>query len=293
MLKSIVVFVLTAALLTNSATALAFGKLGHQLVCQLAYDQLTIQQQQQLNQLISSISTQDNMLLARFNDKKLFKKPVFSDTCNWADAIKSQTQYQSFNTWHYINIKRNQQSINRYSCNKNCITHAIAYHRQQAQHSKTDQKKLIAIMLLSHWIGDIHQPLHVSFASDWGGNKIKVSSPDNQCTNMHWLWDQCLLTRQIDSTDQQIIYNKLYQELTKQLALFAKKQQVATNEIDWANESLAITLRSDSQYCQMRNKQCQAIEQSPVKLADNYQQTFAPIINKRVIQAAMRLAHET
>ena len=39
-----------------------------------------------------------------------------------------------------------------------------------------------------HWVGDIHQPLHVSFEDDRGGNNIQVNG---QCSgNLHATWDK-------------------------------------------------------------------------------------------------------
>jgi len=35
--------------------------------------------------------------------------------------------------------------------------------------SNDDQAKLVSLKFLGHWVGDIHQPLHVSFADDRGG----------------------------------------------------------------------------------------------------------------------------
>ena len=39
--------------------------------------------------------------------------------------------------------------------------------------SETDQA--LAMVLIGHWIGDLHQPLHVSFSDDLGGNNVKTS----------------------------------------------------------------------------------------------------------------------
>jgi len=46
--------------------------------------------------------------------------------------------------------------------------------------STDDQAKLASLKYLGHWVGDIHQPLHVSFADDRGGNFIRESGP---CVN--------------------------------------------------------------------------------------------------------------
>jgi hypothetical protein len=45
---------------------------------------------------------------------------------------------------------------------------------------------------LVHWLGDIHQPLHVAYESDYGGNDYDVDF-FGDCTNLHSLWDSGLL----------------------------------------------------------------------------------------------------
>jgi hypothetical protein len=51
--------------------------------------------------------------------------------------------------------------------------------------------KAVAIILLAHYVGDIHQPLHVSFEDDRGGNNISVSG---RCSGkLHSTWDTCLV----------------------------------------------------------------------------------------------------
>jgi len=293
MMKACTIWICGLSLLFLSSTAAAFGKLGHHLVCQLAYDQLTPQNQQKLTNILASMSKQDKEAIAKFSNTEQLAKPVtFAQSCTWADAVRGQSAYDPFKTWHYINIDRNERKITRDSCKKDCITQGIAFHRKQAIKAQNQQNKLQAIMFLAHWIGDIHQPLHVSFASDWGGNKIKVTSHDEQCTNMHWLWDQCLLSRQASGTRKQTTYQQMYQKLTKLLATQDTTKYQHGDEIVWANESLAITLRPDTHYCEMNNGSCQIISDSPLTLTNNYQATFAPIINQRVLQAAQRLATE-
>src|SRR5262249_28277484 len=57
-----------------------------------------------------------------------------------------------------------------------------------------------------HWVGDIHQPLHVSFADDRGGNFIRESGP---CVNsLHTVWDTCIIEKKL-GTDPQTIAQDL------------------------------------------------------------------------------------
>jgi hypothetical protein len=41
--------------------------------------------------------------------------------------------------------------------------------------SASQQERLEALQYLGHWVGDIHQPLNVSFEDDRGGKSVGVS----------------------------------------------------------------------------------------------------------------------
>jgi S1/P1 Nuclease len=41
----------------------------------------------------------------------------------------------------------------------------------------TNEEKLVALKLLGHWVGDIHQPLHVSFEDDRLGTGSAHGAP--------------------------------------------------------------------------------------------------------------------
>ena len=79
-------------------------------------------------------------------------------------------------------MPRSLQSINTTGCHgvPKCLFTAITVDREVLRTSTDDQAKLASLKYLGHWVGDIHQPLHVSFADDRGGNFIRESGP---CVN--------------------------------------------------------------------------------------------------------------
>lgn len=50
-----------------------------------------------------------------------------------------------------------------------------------------------ALKFLVHFLGDIHQPFHVSFSDNSGANYIKIQFM-NRTTNMHSLWDTDMIS---------------------------------------------------------------------------------------------------
>ncbi|CAI7841135.1 unnamed protein product [Closterium sp. NIES-53] len=53
-----------------------------------------------------------------------------------------------------------------------------------------------ALMFLAHFAGDIHQPLHVGFTSDLGGNRVHVTWFKRK-TNLHAVWDSFIIASAI------------------------------------------------------------------------------------------------
>ena len=58
-----------------------------------------------------------------------------------------------------------------------------------------------ALEFLTHFVGDIHQPLHVSYADDRGGNSVEVHF-FNEKTNLHECWDTKIIEKWTSSVDE-------------------------------------------------------------------------------------------
>ncbi len=108
-------------------------------------------------------------------------------------------------------------------------------------------------MFLGHWLVDIHQPLHVSFASDLGGNKVKITST-SKCNNLHWYWDECLLK------NEGLTFNDKLKQLQKQWqqtpALLLRQTVDKNITASWADESFQIIQQASFQYCRSHGISC-------------------------------------
>ncbi len=283
-------------LMMTSKPSFALGKLGHQLTCQLAFEQLRPKSQQKIIRLLNTMPAKALAHLNKYNHSESKAPMTYAKACTWADAIKKESKFERFKSWHYINVKRDKSFIDRKSCRNNCVTQAVIYHQEQLTSSRSEQQKRQALMFLGHWLGDIHQPLHVSFASDLGGNKTKIIFQDDKCTNLHWVWDQCLLTEQVETNDDQIRYEYLYQKLSKILNKNKKNGNVEKWKTDdiyrWASESITLARLPKFGYCTTtKDNHCKVNAPRPYQLMNDYQKYFAPVINERIVKAAVRLAH--
>lgn len=277
-------FIIIASL--TSFSSFALGQLGHQVVCDLAYEQLSADHQQQINHLLSNMPQKHQDRLNNYMKRPQGSPITFAKSCVWADAVRKQKDYKKFEKWHYLNVSRDTKEITKNACKKDCIGQAIGIHQQQLVTETQPWKQAQALMFLGHWLGDIHQPLHISYANDWGGNKIKIAKDSNtRCETLHWYWDDCVLSRQ----------NRSYQQWMQLLGPATSAQKVqpwqSNNPWSWANESYQIVTSPAFKYCKQHNGQCKSPRGNKVTLPKDYQTTFAPVINQRMVLAAKRLAN--
>jgi hypothetical protein len=230
-------------------------------------------------------------MVARINNYNFAAKNsaiTFGKACTWPDAIKKEAQYQQFSAWHYINVPRNAGNINAQSCKKRCITQAVLFHRDQLSSSANKHEAMTALMFLGHWLGDLHQPMHVSFRSDLGGNKTSIKAVGEKCDNLHWLWDDCLISRQ--STAKTLA--KKHQYLLPRLSTISAANLTNWQQgtvYDWANESLLLAKAEGTKYCHLQGNTC-VENTTTVTFSKQELDRLTQLVNVRMQQASVRLA---
>ncbi len=140
----------------------------------------------------------------------------------------------------------------------------------------------MALKSLGHWVGDIHQPLHVSFEDDKGGNTISVSG----CArNLHAVWDNCLVDYAIGKD--------VIKAATSMMAAINPDMQArwtSSTPRDWANETFAIAKASSTGYCVVRGQSCDPTNES-MTITTEYLESNKPVVREQLQKAAVRLAH--
>jgi hypothetical protein len=131
----------TFALLALCDSALAWGDLGHKVICEIAFQLVQPDTRAAVRRLIESD--------AEFR--------AFADSCVFPDHPRRRTSDECPQADRCV------------------LTAILADSKVLASKAETDADRLIALKSLEPWVGDIHQPLHVSFGDDRGGNNISVS----------------------------------------------------------------------------------------------------------------------
>ncbi|MFQ5443090.1 MAG: S1/P1 nuclease [Nitrospinales bacterium] len=146
---------------------MAWGPKGHIIVGEIA----------QMN-LLPEV---EEKIRKNFNIKKLAR------VSNWADKVKTKRNQK---TWHYTNIAPNSSVYEpeRDCPDGRCVTEKILEFANVLKEPGSTQSRKEALKDLVHFVGDIHQPLHLGNKKDRGGNKI-ASLYHGEETNLHALWD--------------------------------------------------------------------------------------------------------
>jgi hypothetical protein len=128
----------------------------------------------------------------------------FAESCLWADRVRSTTHRET-SAYHYINVPAGAAGPNlARDCGdpaRRCAPWAIHhYARILAEPAAGPLARAEALKFLTHFIGDIHQPLHAGRPEDLGGNDIRVDffgarSTRGDSLNLHSVWDSAILDR--------------------------------------------------------------------------------------------------
>ena len=118
--------------------------------------------------------------------KSLIDVSVYADSVEWSDELHfSHTPYRECGPF---NMERDCGGNGR------CIVSAIGNYTSRAWDTTlTSEARAEAIKFLVHFVGDIHNPVHVGFREDKGGNEIWLKDPADK--SLHDIWDYDLVAR--------------------------------------------------------------------------------------------------
>ena len=205
----------------------------------------------------------------------------FSDSCIWPDHPRKRAAE------HFVNLARDSRGLTDAMCPRaqECVLSAIQVELAYL-YSKggDDEAKLAALKFLGHWVGDVHQPLHVSFEDDRGGNNITVSG---ECHGkLHAAWDSCLVVKAVGED-----VAAAATDLMKTITAAKIEEWTHSDPMDWANESFAIAELAQTKYCAQHGASCDLPDPAKVKIDAAYVQASTPIVREQLQKASVRLAH--
>lgn len=278
-------WLLVVAPLVGVSAAHSWGDAGHELICEIAFQEMGDLAREEVKRLIR--------LDREFS--------TFARSCVWPDRPKRRERE------HYVNVPRSATGIGRTDCGDapRCLFSAIAEDvHQLARTGVSDREKLERLKYLGHWIGDLHQPLHVGYRDDRGGGGIEELG--DECPGewtLHSVWDTCLL-------DREVLRGSVRRTARRLLAGITDRQRRVWRAADltaWADESYRIATDPEVGYCwrrsagapgqsagcwyDPRNRTLDRGEPVRSFLVDRaYLRRHAPTVEERIRRAGVRLA---
>lgn len=297
--------------------ARAWGKFGHLTICDLAYRNLTPASRRAIGDILQSRS--GGITVPGRGQTPARHYTSFNMGCLEEDELPRRNPAD-----HFINLPRSQSAITSDQCpaaasQGQCILEGIR--RDLAilrDPGRSRQERAIALFAVGHWLGDIHQPLHVSFADDRGGNGIDAKVTGGcghfgyRAKELHGVWDNCILhSGTFGRVYRRADYRRTWSRFTvtyravdtlqANTTLADEQLIVAGQPWQWAAESYSIALDPAVRYCVMTSGSCnysasaQVLRRNAPKRFEQLDQTyltqFDRIAEDRIRRAGLRLAH--
>lgn len=245
--------VIAIATLPMFLLASAWGQKGHDVTAHIAERHLTSATQAAIDSLLDGRSI------------------VY--WANWLDNASHTVDYAYTKTWHYRNVDADKTYNTMPAHPDGDVTTGIRYAiRVLSDSAQTAQNRQLAMKILVHLVGDLHQPMHMGHATDLGGNRVKVKYFGRE-SNLHSIWDSSLL---------ESAHKWSYTEWADQLDRLTPSHEVlllSGNIDDWAirnvdNATLIYTSTPDGS-----------------SLSYNEVARWAPLIEESLLTGGVRLAH--
>lgn len=233
----------------------SWGSVGHEYIGHSSYAYLTEQARHWV----------DNKL-AYLNE------PSLATSATWADRVRGTEEGEGLGPLHFANIPPHavEFDMQRDCPERRCVVGAafdaldILFDPTQDKATQADQ-----LRKLTHWITDIHQPLHLGFAEDRGGNDLVVLFNGEE-HNLHRVWDTLILVEK---------------ELPSP-AEFAAMHELPATQVDWYQAIQDWATEAN----QLAREYAYASVEEGKPLTDEYINNARQVIRKQLSRSAQRLA---
>lgn len=203
--------ILPLIILTLSSQVFAWGKTGHRIVAEYSKTMLTPKTFEKVKVILGHESMNEASL--------------------WPDRIKSDALLRKkYSHLHYISFKKSTKLKNKKLQKKEHVISALIKFEATLRSLKSSaEDKKIALRFIIHLMGDLHQPLHVGYLKDKGGNNVNLKWFGER-TNLHRVWDEHI----IDMED--LSFTEYTQKLISQDPKLIEKY-TSGDYLSWAQES--------------------------------------------------------
>lgn len=170
----VLVFILECFLFIFLQSTNEFGTMGHELVAQIASNLLKPE-------------------VLNYTQSVILKGSTLSYVSTWADIVRNTAAYRFTYNFHFADLPDEGNAIFSYGrdCPQDiCVVGAIANYTNLFKLLVSPRD--VSMKFVIHFVGDLHQPLHLGRKGDLGGNLLQVHFFGKK-TNLHAVWDDGIL----------------------------------------------------------------------------------------------------
>ncbi|KAJ8326222.1 hypothetical protein QVD99_007611 [Batrachochytrium dendrobatidis] len=280
MIKNILFIAVSAAFYSIHGVC-AYGKLGHWLSGRIA--------QELLNTESTALALQ---LLPQYHGQ-------LAGAASWADEIKSKPAFSWTKSLHYINPVNDHppeqcsyEPGSRDCPNNICVVAAIHNYTQRLISPPKDENVMAvreeSLKFLLHYIGDLHQPLHVT-GRDRGGNSAQVRF-NGRLTSLHGVWDSLMFEKRIRD-DFGGNKDKYVEYMVQQMSTTWRNELPEWITCPNTNTSIPVCPEKWARYSNIVN--CVYVWKDyrrKFEMSGKYYTTAIPVAEKLLAQSALRFA---
>ena len=258
----------------------AWGANGHRIVAKICYDNLSEAARSRVDEALG-----DNYL---------------EQVSTWPDYIRPESGWDFASPWHYMTVQPDQDvatvatqtaadpdifDVREAIYLMTDVLRGTEAARRQLQ-DLMDKNRVeplagsldaTALAFLIHFVGDVHQPMHVGKNRDLGGNKITVLYFGERY-NLHSVWD----TRIIEQ--ERLSYTEFARFVEKHTRSKREKWMASEPE-DWMAESIVLRERIYNTLYDETDR-----DSGLPSFGYDYQHDFLPIVEQRLGAAGYRAA---
>jgi S1/P1 Nuclease len=292
----------------------AWGAEGHRAIAALAQELISPRTQIKVQQLLNESGDRDLAAASTWADQ--VRENSHSDRIRPKDAEAFNRQFPNNPRWHFVDLPLGTNSLAeeaRFIEGQDDVVHAIerciALLEQDASVSG-DLSRTLALRLLVHFVGDIHQPLHCGtgfyrlsdikppvlvtdpeevsgLPNDRGGNDLFYGPREE----LHALWDTGLVAEIADSFDSRSLEAFLKREYAPFLSPATSGDYHRWAET-WALESVKV---ANAAYAGIRFNSFETMGPEnqlwiSITLPPGYHQKSSVLAAQQLTKAAVRLA---